>query len=191
MLTNKAFYCCLITNKNNIFTIFSHYLVPKKNNNMKCKHLKIRSKKYKKYFYCDILKKEIDISNCSYCKSKDYKAYKPIRKRSSNLVRREKHRYSIIYQDLAKCSVCGSKLGIEKNEIFSGSYRHLSIEYGMVNPLCKKHHELFHKDREFNLRVKVQFEEEFLKEHSLDEFIQLFGKDYKITLKEYLSEKKR
>ena len=158
---------------------------------MKCKHLKIRSKKYKKYFYCDILKKEIDISNCSYCKNKDYKTYKHIRKRSSNLVRREKHRYSRIYQDLAKCSVCGSKLGIEKNEIFSGSYRHLSIEYGMVNPLCKKHHELFHKDREFNLRVKVQFEEEFLNEHSLDEFIQLFGKDYRITLKEYLSKKKR
>jgi hypothetical protein len=61
----------------------------------------------------------------------------------------------------------------------------------MVNPLCKKHHELFHKDREFNLRVKVQFEEEFLNEHSLDEFIQLFGKDYRITLKEYLSKKKR
>lgn len=91
---------------------------------MKCKHLKIRSKKYKKYFYCDILKKEIDISNCSYYKNKDYKTYKSIRKRSSNLVRREKHRYSIIYQDLAKCSVCGSKLGIEKNEIFSGSSAH-------------------------------------------------------------------
>ena len=60
----------------------------------------------------------------------------------------------------------------------------------MVNPLCKKHHDLFHHDRETNLRTKVQFQEEFLKTHSLEEFIKLFGKDYRITLKEYLDKKR-
>ena len=157
---------------------------------MKCKHLKIRSKKYQKYFYCSLLRKEIDNKKCSCCNNKEYKTYNPIKKRSSNLVRREKHRYSIIYQDLTKCSVCGLKIDIEKNEVYSGSYRQLSIDYGMVNPLCKKHHDLFHHERETNLRTKVQFQEEFLKTHSLEEFIKLFGKDYRITLKEYLDKKR-
>ena len=47
---------------------------------MNCKHLKIRSKKYKKYIYCDYLEEEIKFSNCYNCKFKEFKDYKPMKK---------------------------------------------------------------------------------------------------------------
>ena len=41
--------------------------------NMNGKNLKIRSKNYKKYFYCSLCKKEVDIEKCKHCEFKEYK----------------------------------------------------------------------------------------------------------------------
>ena len=146
---------------------------------MYCKNLKFRTKKGIKYTYCSILKKEINKSECNYnCKYKEYKTYTPIKKRSNKLIKREKERYSIIYQDLSRCCLCGSKIGIELNEIYEGSYRQRSIDYGMVTPLCHNCHKLFHNDSNVNLYYKVMFQKEFMKNHTLEEFIDLFGQNY-------------
>ena len=45
---------------------------------MNCTNLKIRSKKYKKYFYCSLRKQEIDIQKCKECEFKEYKQAKKI-----------------------------------------------------------------------------------------------------------------
>lgn len=145
---------------------------------MYCKYYCRRSKKGKKYCYCRLLKKEISFSDCKSCTKKEYKQIKPIKKRTYSLSKREKERFSIIYSDLTKCCVCGSKIEIEKNEVFEGACRQTSIKYGMVNPLCREHHKEFHKDRFVNLFFKTMFENEFLKTHTKEEFIKLFGKDY-------------
>lgn len=156
---------------------------------MKCKYFTIRSKKGIKYAYCRLHKKEISFSRCQECDSKEYKEYKAMKLRTYKQAKREKERFSIIYQDLSKCCECGLKAGdydtrinmcthIEKNEVFSGSYRQLSIEYGMVAPMCYYCHKQFHIDNNMNLKYKVMFQKEFLKNDSLDNFINIFGQNF-------------
>lgn len=101
-----------------------------------------------------------------------------MKKRSRKLNLKEKNRYSIIYQDLTKCAECGSKIGIEKNEVFEGAYRQTSIKFGMVVPLYQKCHKRFHSDRLFNLKYKSMLQKQFMKKHSLEEFISVFKQDY-------------
>ena len=151
---------------------------------MYCKHYCIRSKKGIKYSYCRLLKKEITSSCCWECDSKEYKQYKPMKYRTNKQAKKEKERFSIIYRDLTKCCNCGSKIGIEKNEVFEGSYRQISIRYGMVCPFCKTCHTQFHNDIMLNLFYKVMFEKEFLKTHSKEEFIKIFGQDYIFKLEQ-------
>lgn len=151
---------------------------------MYCKHFTIRSKKGIKYSYCRSLKKKITLSCCRECNNKEYKQYSTMRLRTNKQTKREKERFSIIYPDLTKCCNCGSKTGIEKNEVFEGSYRQTSIKYGMVCPFCKTCHSQFHNDIMFNLFYKVMFEKEFLKTHSKEEFIKIFGQDYIFKLEQ-------
>ena len=56
--------------------------------------------------------------------------------------------------------------------------------YGMVCPFCKTCHTQFHNDIMLNLFYKVMFEKEFLKTHSKEEFIKIFGQDYIFKLEQ-------
>nr|DAL65812.1 MAG TPA_asm: zinc-ribbon family protein [Caudoviricetes sp.] len=151
---------------------------------MKCKYHKIRSKKYQYYGYCTKFKKEVSLY-CKECKGNiEYKEQKTLKSHTNKQAKREKERFSIIYRDLTKCCNCGSKIDIEKNEVFEGSYRQTSIKYGMVCPFCKTCHSQFHNDIMFNLFYKVMFEKEFLKTHSKEEFIKIFGQDYIFKLEQ-------
>ena len=150
---------------------------------MKCNYFKIRRKKGKVYYYCTLKKKEVSFSCYRECDKKEYKEYKPIKKRSYKLAKREKERFSIIYRNLSKCCVKGCLTPyykVEKNEVFEGSYRNRSINYGAVCPFCKNHHDLFHNDILFNLTYKVKFQSEFIKMHSIEWFIKTFGQDYTV-----------
>lgn len=125
---------------------------------MQCKYLKIRTKKGIKYGYCTLYKKEVGFK-CN-CTEKEYKTYKPINKRTNRLNKIEKSRYSIIYQDLNKCCVCGKNKD-NLHEVFYGSYRIKSIEYGCVIPLCFEHHRLIHDNKDMDLKYKKMFENKF------------------------------
>jgi len=145
---------------------------------MNCKNYRTRTKKGIKYGYCVKYKKEVPLF-CKECKEDiEYKECKRMKLRTSKHVKAEKERFSIIYPDLTKCCNCGSKIGIEKNEVFEGSFRQISIKFGMVCPMCHNCHQLFHNDIMFNLFYKVMFEKEYLKTHSKEEFIKTFGQDY-------------
>lgn len=151
---------------------------------MYCKHYTIRSKKGIKYNYCRLLKKEITFSCCRECDNKEYKQYKTMKSRTNRQAKKEKERFSIIYPDLTKCCNCGSKMGVEKNEVFEGAYRQISIRLGMVAPMCWRCHQQFHNDIMFNLFYKVMFEKEYLKTHTKEEFIKAFGQDYIFKLEQ-------
>ncbi len=157
---------------------------------MKCKYLRIRSKNYNKYGYCTKHKKEVPIC-CKGCNNIEYKQQKPIKSRTSKLAKAEKERFSIIYQVLTKCCNCGSKTGIEKNEVFEGAYRQLSIKLGMITPFCKQCHNLFHNDLIFNLTYKAIFQQEYLKTHTLEEFISIFKQDYIYKLEKIKKQSKK
>lgn len=148
----------------------------------KCKYLRIRSRKYNYYGYCIKYKKEVSVF-CKECKNIEYKQYSTIKSRTYKQVKKEKVRFSIIYNDLNKCCNCGSTIGIELNEIYEGAYRRRSIEHGAVAPMCHNCHKKFHNDSTFNLHYKVLFEKEFLKTHSKEEFIRIFGQDYIFKLR--------
>ena len=149
----------------------------------KCKYLKQRQKNYKWYGYCTKRRKIVPLF-CKECDVVEYKEQKTLKSRTNRQAKREKERFSIIYRDLTKCCNCGSKIGIEKNEVFEGSYRQISIRYGMVCPFCKTCHTQFHNDIMLNLFYKVMFEKEFLKTHSKEEFIKTFGQDYIFKLEQ-------
>ena len=146
---------------------------------MSCKHYRTRTKKGIKYGYCIKYKKGVPLF-CKECNKIEYKEKKSLRSRTSKQAKREKERFSIIYSDLTKCCICGSTVGVEKNEIFEGAYRQTSIDYGMVAPMCYKEtcHKRFHNDIMFNLFFKVMFQTEFMKTHSKEEFISIFKQDY-------------
>lgn len=144
---------------------------------MKCKNLRHRSKKGKVYGYCILLKKEVPI----YCKCDDikYKEQKALKKVTYSRAKKEKKRFSIIYQDLTKCAECGSKIGhIDKNEVYEGSKRNVSMEHGFVVPFCHNCHEHFHNDRVFALKYKRMFQIAYEKTHSREEFLNLVHRSY-------------
>lgn len=132
---------------------------------MYCKYFKIRKKDNKRekriYSYCTLNREEITYNNCKKCNKCEYRIKTTIKNRSSKLNKREKNRFSIIYQDLTKCAKCSSKIGIEKNEVFEGAYRQTSITYGMIIPFCRDCHKRFHNDRLFNLKYKAMFQKNF------------------------------
>ena len=149
---------------------------------MNCKHLKIRSKKYKKYYYCSMLKQEINYNDCINCGYKEYKEYKPIKKRSYSLAKAEKERFSIVVANLDNCVICGKKRA-NLHEVFYGTgKRQLSIKYGCVIPLCYQHHIDIHdkgKGKILSTIWKVKTQEMFEKAYPNLSFRDIFGKNYK------------
>lgn len=154
---------------------------------MNCKYKKIRTKKGIKYGYCSLLKKEVDLYNCK-CENTEYKQYKKLeahttmKKATYRHYKKDKERFSIIYQDLSNCAICSSNIGINKYEVFYGAYRNLSIKYGCVIPLCIDHHtkgsNAIHNNRELDLYYKRLFQKKFEELYSHELFIETFKKNY-------------
>ncbi len=148
---------------------------------MICKYYKVKKKNNKKekriYYYCNKQRIEINYSECKNCCYKEYKEQKTIRKRTYKLAKKEKERFSIIYSKLDKCCLHPLKEA-QKNEVYDGAYRQLSIKHGMVIPFCDLCHKRFHKDRFFALYYKSLFQKEFENIHSQTEFLRIFKKNY-------------
>lgn len=65
--------------------------------------------------------------------------------------------------------------------IFGKGYRKLSEKYGLWVYLCYEHHEGdtgVHKNKEINVELRQQAEREFLKNHDIKEWMQLFTRNY-------------
>ena len=85
---------------------------------MQCKNLKLRTKKYKKYFYCLLKKQKIQFSECKNCILKEYKYYKklktrPIKKKTHKVSRLAKAtdipmsvKIAVYKRDKGKCILC-------------------------------------------------------------------------------------
>ena len=93
------------------------------------------------------------------------------------------NRFSIIVKDFDRCLICGSYLNIHKHEIFFGTAnRKLSIKYGLVVPLCHRHHNGsnagVHYNKELNIKLKQQGQKAFEYHYPDLDFIKIFGKSY-------------
>lgn len=74
-----------------------------------------------------------------------------------------------------RCAICGNT-NIHLHHIFEGSNRKNSTKYGMIVPLCQKHHEWVHKTNYKGFKEKAQ--REFEKTHTREEFIKIFRRNY-------------
>lgn len=92
-------------------------------------------------------------------------------------------RYSIIVKDFDRCLVCGTYLNIHKHEIFYGTAnRKLSIQYGLVVPLCARHHNMsnqgVHYNKILDLKLKQQGQKAFQYQYPDLDFVKIFGRSY-------------
>ena len=95
------------------------------------------------------------------------------------------NRYSILTKDLTTCIECG-RTNVEKHEVFFGrANRKLSIEDGLVIPLCKELHHSgnligIHQDQELNLKWKRIAEKRWCEFYNRtpEQFIKRYGKNY-------------
>ena len=85
---------------------------------MKCKRLKIRSKNYKKYFYCTLNKCIVEATVCYCCKEKEYKQYKALvatnkSRRSQACAIEESVKEKVWERDLHRCIFCGLSVPVQ------------------------------------------------------------------------------
>ena len=145
---------------------------------MYCKNLLKRQRKYKPYFYCKALRKEIILPCDKSCSKLILVANKPIKKKSDKQKQLEKNRYSIFTNDFTKCYYCHRKLKdnekFDLHEVYGGSNRTRSIKNGLVVPLCR----ICHSSEEIIKYLRIKLQKEYEKTHSREEFIKIIGKSY-------------
>ena len=118
---------------------------------MSCINIRVRSKKYHKYFYCIKRKKEIELSECNICKDYEYKQRKTISKKSNKKIYVSKETYQKVYErDKGTCQLLDEncQYGLELHHIV---YR--SEDKSKINDinncilLCNYHHRLVHSNK--------------------------------------------
>ena len=94
---------------------------------------------------------------------------------------RDNERFSIIH-DLSECYFCGAP-ATDKHEIFEGTAnRQKSIQNGLVVGLCRNHHNAVHSSKSLALTLKRAGKIAFLKNHTEEEFLKIFGRTYETDL---------
>ena len=151
-----------------------------KRGKMKCKYLKIRTKNYKKYVYCSSpnIKKEIEFKDCRNCRFKEYRQVKELKKKSKNLKKLEAKRYSIVTDNLTICYICQKRRKDDLHELFGGSNRRKSIEWGLVIPICRVCHSEWKTNEEMRKKYQEDGKQKFYKLYSKEKFLEEFGKNY-------------
>lgn len=77
-----------------------------------------------------------------------------------------------------ECYVCRSPY-VEKHHIYKGhKCRQIADDNGLWVWLCRKHHEKAHNDKESNYELMRLGQMKFELDHTRDEFMSLFGKNY-------------
>ena len=147
---------------------------------MNCIHLRIRTKDYKKYIYCNQpkRKKEINFKDCKTCKYKEFKKVKELKKKSNKLKKLESKRFSILTDNMQICYICNKSRKDDLHEIFEGSNRQTSMKWGLVIPICRKCHNEWKTNKEIKETVRKEAKEKFYKLYSKEKFLEVFGKFY-------------
>lgn len=77
---------------------------------MSCKNLKIKSRKYKKYFYCSLCKQEVNVNECKKCELKEYKQVRKIKGKKHRQTKAteisKKVKLQVWERDFHRCIFC-------------------------------------------------------------------------------------
>ena len=78
---------------------------------MNCINFSVKTKKYKKYLYCRLQKKEIDFEDCRKCEFKQYKEVKKIKGKKHKQTKKtdipKKVKIAVWNRDDHRCIFCG------------------------------------------------------------------------------------
>lgn len=90
---------------------------------------------------------------------------------------------SIITNDMEHCLVCGTDFNIHIHHcIYGNGKRKLSDKYGLVVPLCAKHHnmsdEAVHFNKVFDTKLKQHTQKKFQEVYPDLDFLKIFGRNY-------------
>ncbi len=144
---------------------------------MYCRYLKFRTKKYNRYMYCSIMKKEIQYKDCNKCDFKEFKEIRAIRNQSKKQMKKEKNRYSIITDDLTKCYLCNGKKK-DIHETIGGCNRQKSIEWGLTIPICRKCHSELENNQELKSNIQQLGQKVFENKYNHKLFMSEFKRNY-------------
>jgi len=90
---------------------------------------------------------------------------------------------SILTEDWEHCFVCQSSRNLQEHHvIFGTANRKNSEKYGLTIPLCIDCHtgtKGVHNNRQLDLYLKRIAQLEFEREHSYEEFMTVFGRNYR------------
>lgn len=89
-----------------------------------------------------------------------------------------KYLASILTKNMCSCIFCKSS-NVEIHHVMNGSLRKKSTKYGLVVPLCRKHHEQVHKNQSIDNSLKKSTQIAFEKLYGHDKWMQEFHKNYK------------
>lgn len=77
-----------------------------------------------------------------------------------------------------KCVLCGRRTNLELHHLLRGSQRKMADKYKLVVWLCHDCHMQVHDEPELMKECRREGQRRFEKEHSREEFIKVFGKNY-------------
>ncbi len=76
------------------------------------------------------------------------------------------------------CYFCGNPQTETHHLIFGRGLRELSDKHGLVIPLCRACHGELHKNSSMMAWSRAEGQRRFEKNHSHEEFMKIFGKNY-------------
>lgn len=76
------------------------------------------------------------------------------------------------------CYLCGKGGDLARHEVYEGNNRKTSKACGFWVNVCPACHERYHREREMAKELKRDFQIEFEKKHSHEDFMALIGRNY-------------
>lgn len=110
-------------------------------------------------------------------KTEKKKEVTKIKQKSSKLAKKERNRFSILTKDLEHCYICKNKKE-DLHELVGGKNRQVSMQYGLVIPLCRKCHEKIENNETLKKKWHKVAQKEFENYYKAKNFVQIFGENY-------------
>lgn len=150
---------------------------------MYCKNLKKKmtnSNKNNPILICKLTGDEITYMSCKKCLNRNVVANKhiQIKKKTDKLQKLEKSRFSILTNNLEQCYICGNRKN-DLHEIYGGSNRKKSMQWGCVIPICRKCHQLWDVDKYLRQKYYDLCRDKFVELYGFKKFMEEFKKSYK------------
>lgn len=85
---------------------------------------------------------------------------------------------SILTNDMEHCIICGHTTVAWHHVINGTGNRKQSDKYGLIIPLCPKHHDMIHDDQRLDIVWKKKAEMKFIELYGVDMWMINFHKNY-------------